>query len=555
MSIKRHRFFQTVLTKSRFYCKLLSEETLMKEKSKLGIMIDCSRNSVCKPEMLEKLFPLLGAMGYDSVQLYTEDTYEIENEPYFGYLRGRYTQSEFKRIDAAASKNGIELIPCIQTLAHLPLRWERFRPIKDTDEILLADDEDTYKFIDEMFSSAEKCFTSRKINIGMDEAHMLGLGKYLEKHGYVDRKQIMLRHVRRVAEIAKKHGFECMMWGDMFACLAESDGACDFAGLIPDNVKLIFWEYSCPDKRYDIEMLQKYKKITDRVMFAGGLWDWLGLAPLNAFSFRVATAGLAACRDENIDEVFFTMWGDNGGSGSPFSLLPALLFAAEKHRGNDDMNLIKQKFRDIVGMDFDDYMRLDLPNAVADYGEETLCSNASKYLLYNDPLLGIYDPTIDEGDGDIYLSHAEKLKECENNENFGFIFRVERLLCETLYYKADLGLRLRRLYKNGDKKGLEKLATERIKPCIKKLEEFHAEFAKYWEKLYKPHGFDVMDLRLGGLKARLNSAKRKIEEYASGARERIEELEEEIIDPTCSNGENKMLALYSYRNIATVNRI
>ena len=108
----------------------------MKEKSKLGIMIDCSRNSVCKPEMLEKLFPLLGAMGYDSVQLYTEDTYEIENEPYFGYLRGRYTQSEFKRIDAAASKNGIELIPCVQTLAHLPLRWERFRPIKDTDEIL-----------------------------------------------------------------------------------------------------------------------------------------------------------------------------------------------------------------------------------------------------------------------------------------------------------------------------------------------------------------------------------------------------------------------------------
>ena len=38
-------------------------------------------------------------MGYDTLELYTEDTYEIEGEPYFGYMRGRYTAREIKEID------------------------------------------------------------------------------------------------------------------------------------------------------------------------------------------------------------------------------------------------------------------------------------------------------------------------------------------------------------------------------------------------------------------------------------------------------------------------
>lgn len=57
--------------------------------------------------------------------LYTEDTYEVNDEPYFGYVRGRYTKEEMKELDAFAGSLGISLIPCIQTLAHLKatFRW------------------------------------------------------------------------------------------------------------------------------------------------------------------------------------------------------------------------------------------------------------------------------------------------------------------------------------------------------------------------------------------------------------------------------------------------
>ena len=56
--------------------------------SRLGVMLDCSRNAVMKPEKVKEFIDILAKIGYNVLELYMEDTYEIEGEPYFGYLRG-----------------------------------------------------------------------------------------------------------------------------------------------------------------------------------------------------------------------------------------------------------------------------------------------------------------------------------------------------------------------------------------------------------------------------------------------------------------------------------
>ena len=120
------------------------------EQRTLGVMIDCSRNAVMNVPSLKKFIDYLSKMGYNMLQLYTEDTYEIEGEPYFGYLRGRYTKEELNEVDAYAKEHGIEMIPCIQTLAHLNCitRWGGvYGGYTDIGDILLAEDERTYTLI------------------------------------------------------------------------------------------------------------------------------------------------------------------------------------------------------------------------------------------------------------------------------------------------------------------------------------------------------------------------------------------------------------------------
>ena len=188
-------------------------------------MINCSQGAVKTVNGIKRLADYLKIMGYNYVMLYTEDTYEIESEPFFGYLRGRYSKSEIKEIVAYCEERGIEVIPCIQTLGHLEeaLKNSAFNAVKNADDTLLVGEEKTYELIEKMFASCAECFKSRKINVGMDEADSMFLGKFLNKNGIKDKYEVLLYHVKRVAEIAAKYGFTPYMWSDMFFKFARGN--------------------------------------------------------------------------------------------------------------------------------------------------------------------------------------------------------------------------------------------------------------------------------------------------------------------------------------------
>ncbi|KAI7862234.1 hypothetical protein BDF14DRAFT_130083 [Spinellus fusiger] len=54
-----------------------------------GVMIDCSRNGVLRPQSVYFVLCKMALLGLNTLQLYTEDTYEVDGEPIFGYLRGK----------------------------------------------------------------------------------------------------------------------------------------------------------------------------------------------------------------------------------------------------------------------------------------------------------------------------------------------------------------------------------------------------------------------------------------------------------------------------------
>lgn len=491
---------------------------------RLGTMLDCSRDAVLTVESVKKWIDLTADLGYNTVMLYTEDTYEVNNQPYFGYLRGRYTKEELREMDAYAASKNMEMIPCIQTLAHLKelFRWPAYFDIQDIDDILLVGNEKTYRLIDDMFATLAECFRGRIVNIGMDEAHHLGRGQYEDINGAEPRADILIKHLKKVAEIAAKYGFELIMWGDMLFRIfgggnyyQSSDIPQQVKDTIPENVNLIYWDYYSTEKSHYDKLIKAHSAVKSDIWFAGGLWDWNTFTPMNGYSVETATAAITACRENGVQDVFFTMWGDDGAECSDFAQLPSLYYVSRLAYGETDEKKIKAEFEKKFGIPFDDYLAMD------PVGED-------KHMLYNDYFLGVFDAEEIPQHPEEYQKRADVLKKYVSRELDGQAFNMAYTLFEVLASKATIGKRTRDAYKANDRKVLENLVTE-YGDLVGKIETFHKAFREQWMKENKPHGFQVHDIRIGGLLLRTKSCQDRLKDYLSGKIDSIPELEETLL--------------------------
>ncbi len=525
----------------------------------LGVMIDMSRNAVMSVAALKKYLPYLKKMGYNCVMLYTEDTYEVDGEPYFGYMRGRYTKAELKELDAYAASLGIELIPCIQTLAHLQgfVPWKQV-PV-DRDDIMMVDEPRVYEFIENLLATLRECFTSKRIHVGMDEAWALGRGKFMDKNGYEDPTSIMKRHLARVCEIVRKYDFQPMIWSDMFFRTVAPNGGYymsrtempeDVKNAIPEDVIPVYWDYYQEDKQVYDDMLYNHKQLSDKTWFAGGAWTWRGPLPMNNFSIKTMTLALDACREHKIKNIFFTLWGDDGAECSRYSVMPTLYYLAEYARGNKDEAKIKAGFKRLFGVEFDDFMSLDALNTMVDKIRVKLDS-APKMVLYNDLFNGFLDPRMLPKMPAYIAEVAAKWHACAKKyRKWSYLFDSAAKLADVFAVKYDLGIRTRAAYKAGDKEALKVLADGDYVRLSKLLRTYLLAFEKQWYTENKQTGFDVQDIRLGGLIQRVDSCRRHLLDFAAGKLDAIHELEVELIDGAVPSGSTQ-----TYGKIVTPNRL
>lgn len=518
----------------------------------LGVMLDMARNAVMKTEEIKNFACEIKKMGYDTIALYLEDVFEIEGEPYFGHLRGRYSADELKEIDAFAKENGMQVIPCIQTLAHLNgiFRWKKYQAIRDIDDIVLVDDERTYELIDKMFATLRKCFKGDVVNIGMDEAGHVGLGKYLNEHGFAENRiELIYRHLKKVLEIAEKYGFKCMMWADMFFTLKSRSG--DIKSFVPSNLSLCYWDYYNTEETVYDEKIKAHLQLSDNVVFAGGAWSWAGFVPQNEWTMKTMDAAMRSCRKNGIKDVIITMWGDEGKECSFYSLLPSLLYCAEVYLNDSSKEVIEKKFSDLFGISFKDFAFLDKPNHIADCRH----GNASNFGLYMDALCGKFDYHITLDDGKECGEYAAKLNEiAEKAGKYAYLFRTYADLSRVLELKYSLGVNTRKAYKENNIAALKKIANEIYPELIKRTERFGESYGELWNKENKPYGLEVQQARIGGLIYRLKACMDKIRAYTEGKIEKIEELEAPVLPFDESKGKTAELFEHEYISSYSLNR-
>ena len=536
-----------------------------------GAMVDMSRNVVLNVKTVKTMLRGMALMGLNMYMLYTEDTYEIKEYPYFGYMRGKYTEEELRELDAYAATLGIELIPCIQMLGHLSthLRWDAAGKYRDTANVMLVGADATYALIERMLDTVSRCFRTKRLHIGMDETHDLGRGKYLDKNGYREQEDIYLEHLRRVIGMARERGFEPMMWSDMFFRLAGKDieGYDDYdervvftdeiAEKVPAGVQQVYWDYYHKSEEYYKNNIQKhYDLFGERdTLFAGGIWTWSSHCPMYSRSLPRTLPALEACREKGIREMFATIWCNGAESNMIVSLAGLAWYADFDYKGVFDEESVKACFERACGVSYDDMMKLELPDH-PDGDEKGL----SRPLLYNDPLVGLVDAHLQNfGVEDYYKRTTEILKNLGDMGVFAAAHDVILKLSEVLERKVDFGVRLKAAYDAGDREALADMMAECevLMEGIRALRDSHRGA---WMEYHKAFGWEIHDLRYGGLILRFETAKERIGEYLEGKLDRIEELEEArlrmdgVLDPMAEPRFYGLFNWMQYPEYATASR-
>ena len=527
----------------------------------LCYMADASRNAVPSMDGAKKLMRLLALMGYDSMMLYTEDTYEVPEYPHMGYMRGRYTTEELRELVAYGEAIGIELIPCIQALAHFTafMKNPELSPMLECNDILLIGSEKTYDFLEAVFRQCAACFKSRKINIGMDEAHMVGRGKYLDINGYKKPADVMLEHLNKVVEIAHKYGFEPMMWSDMFfrmqfnGAYYKSEGSIseEVRAKVPAGLTLIYWDYYNNNEKLLENMFNCHKQFNNPTAFAGGAWKWFGLSTFCWHSIINTAAELKVAKEKGVTDIISTGWGDDGSEASQFSNMAVNLYYAEHAYGNTSDEIMDLRANEVFGEDFNTLMLFDLPNKIAT--EENRKQNAScpsRYLFFNDPLLGLLDRHMEADKVGAFYADAAKTLHAKKDSKFGYGLETLACLCDVLELKADLGVRLRAAYRADDKAELSRLANEVIPEIMARTKKFLAALRAQWSRENKTFGCSTQDIRVGGLYERMGACAELVNMYLAGEVEKIEELECEAL-PHWECADGKYLIQNRYDRIVT----
>ncbi|KAJ8328124.1 hypothetical protein QVD99_000646 [Batrachochytrium dendrobatidis] len=508
----------------------------------IGAMIDCSRAAVMRLEGVLYMLRNCALMGLNTFQLYTEDTYTIPGEPFFGFYRGVFTQAEIKIIGDSAFDLGIEVFPCIQTLGHLGqiLQWPPYAHLKDTSEILLSNHPDTYTFIRKMIQAASTSLCSKRIHIGMDEANGLGEGRYKQLFGTKEGTQIYLEHLKRVAAICHEEGLEPLIWSDMLFTLANnndphayhSDNAVmpDVPLEFPNNIQLVYWDYYHTNPEIYRLKIQQHRALGFDPWVTSSVWTWNRFFAALPFTFDAAKACLSACKQLSVRNVIITLWGDDGNECDTLSALPGLAYFGEQAYSTNydvDWNTLRRNFAGICGGRLEDWIyasKLDsVPGSLVCHDQ--LPPNPSKWILWQDSIYSFLESQYKEYDLKVHFTEISKYLISACNAETTYVYplnyrlKFPALLARVLQLKCNLRAECTKAYRHPTNapQCIKQLVDTVIQPLLQAVEDLH-QFHRdeIWLATFKPFGLEVLQMRYGTLRIRIETLRDRLAKFSEG---------------------------------------
>lgn len=514
--------------------------------NKRGVMLDVSRNKVFTVDYVKKFILQLALSGANMLMLYAEDTYQLEDVVFWGYARGAYSLKDIQEIDDFAYSVGVEVIGCIQTLGHMTqfLQWPDSVYYRDTKDILLIDSDKTYELIEKMLLFWKKALRTNRIHIGMDEAHDLGHGRWLNNHAPEPQSTLFTRHLTKVNELCRKHGFEMpTIWNDMFFRMADPNH--DYYGrtpippevqkLIPENVQLCYWDYYHRDKQFYLDNIDlNVNLVKAPLMLASGLWTWRKFWYDENQSQQSVKPCLEACLERKVPEILFTLWGDDGGYCLYDSLLPGIIHAFNQC-WNIESDAVNERLFTILsgGEDYRKWMDFGRMESEGSMGDRLYAITYEPCAqLWDDPILGFnhrgmckIDPEFPQK---VMKTYRELLAAYPEAPEDSLTVRTITALLKYLEQKVTFRVAIEKAWQEKDRTTLKHLADDVLPELKKKLLKFDALHRDSWLACASPFGLEVIQIRLAGQATRLDECRTRLNEFLDGKYETLPEFDESM---------------------------
>lgn len=509
-----------------------------------GVMIDLSRAGVMTVKALKNYMEYMALFGLNALMLYMEDVYEVEDLPYFGYMRGRYSKEDLKEIDCYGLLYGIEVIPCIQTLGHFEqyLKWSESKDFRDTSTVIMPGTEESLAFVEKLLSTVSECFTTNLIHLGMDEAWGMGRGNYLNKYGYKNGAHLFCDHLNKVKKLADKYNFKAMIWSDMYFRLASVeekyyDENVEFSDyvkdLVPKDVMLTYWDYYHKDEAFYTNMINKHKQLSDNIVFAGGIWLWAGFLPDYKNTIATTNPALKICKKEGIKDIYATIWGNDGCETDILFSLPAcVLYGEHAYNKSVDCNILKKRVEMLFGTEMTTFEKISDALYPTGSFSRTNPTVSVKQIVYNDIICGIADyELLNEEIFETYKKLYKEYNEIAKKEGmFKEHFEYVATICKICYEKTDITINLHNEYNN--KSYLKDVMINKLTQLIKDYSTLKEIHYSLWHKSYRPFGFEIVDGRYGASIERIKTAMKRINDYINGDVDSLPELIEKRLPYT-----------------------
>lgn len=247
-----------------------------------GYSDDISRGPIPTMDFFKRQIRTMAEFKMNMLTFYTEHVFKLAKHPIIAPPDG-ITAQEVKELSEYARRYHVELVGNFQSFGHAwnILRHEQYAHLRETPSIFTPAREETYEFLDDVYSEIAPAYDSPLFNVNCDETYGLGEGPSKELADRIGVGGVYVQHMNRIHDILRdKYGKRMMMWGDIALQHPEI-----VQQLAKDTI-LLSWGYGAADN-YDAA-IEPFVRAGFEFMVCPGVSCWSAIFP----NYRNATVNI-----------------------------------------------------------------------------------------------------------------------------------------------------------------------------------------------------------------------------------------------------------------------